>query len=84
MDWHAFMEQFWPHIAAAAALLAGLLATGHVLLSKRDSRAATIWIIVIWTLPVVGSLLYLVLGVNRIRRRAIQLGIHKTLSRPVP
>jgi cardiolipin synthase len=43
-----------------------------------------IWIGVIWTLPALGPLLYLVLGVNRIRRRAMKLGVHKTLSRPVP
>ncbi len=78
------MDQFWPHIAAGFYTLAGLLATSHVLLYKRDTRAATIWIIVIWTVPIVGPLLYLALGVNRIRRRAIQLGVHDTLSRPVP
>jgi cardiolipin synthase len=84
MNWHAVIDQFWPHIAAGFHVLAGLLATGHALLNKRDTRAATIWISVIWTLPIVGPLLYLALGVNRIRRRAIELGVHKTLSRPVP
>ena len=34
--------------------------------------------------PSLGPLLYLVLGVNRIRRRAVQLGVHKTFSRHVP
>ena len=84
MNWHAVLDQFWPHIAAGFHVLAGLLATGHALLHKRDTRAAIIWISVIWTLPVVGPLLYLTLGVNRIRRRAIRLGVHKTFSRPVP
>ena len=84
MNWHAVMDQFWPHIAAGFYTLAGLLATSHALLHKRDTRAATLWIIVIWTVPIVGPLLYLALGVNRIRRRAIQLGVHDTLRRPVP
>jgi cardiolipin synthase len=84
MNWHAVLDRFWPHIAAGFDLLACLLATSHALLHKRDTRAATIWISVIWTLPVFGPLLYLALGVNRIRRRAIRLGVHKTLSRPVP
>jgi cardiolipin synthase len=84
MTWHAVIDQFWPHIAAGFYLLACLLATGHTLLYKRDTRAAIIWLSVIWTLPALGPLLYLVLGVNRIRRRAIQLGVHNTLSRPVP
>ena len=64
--------------------LAALLASGHALLNKRDTRAATLWIGIIWLMPALGALLYLALGVNRIRRRAIQLGVHKTLSRPVP
>ena len=78
------MDQFWPSMAAGFHVLAGLLATSHALLHKRDSRAATIWISVIWTLPVAGPLLYLGLGVNRVRRRAIKLGIHKNLNCPVP
>jgi cardiolipin synthase len=84
MQWHAVMDRFWPHIAAGFYLLACVLATGHTLLNKRDTRAAIIWISVIWTLPLVGPVLYLALGVNRIRRRAIELGVHNTLYRPVP
>jgi cardiolipin synthase len=84
MNWHALLDKFWPHFAAGFDVLACLLASGHALLQKRDTRAATIWLGVIWSLPALGPLLYLALGVNRIRRRAIQLGVHKTLSRPVP
>src|SRR5271167_3430605 len=32
--------QFWPHIAAGFDLLACLLASGHALLHKRDTRSA--------------------------------------------
>jgi cardiolipin synthase A/B len=84
MNWLDRMAQFWPHLAAGFDVLACMLASSHVLLHKRDTRAATIWLSVIWTLPVFGPLLYLALGVNRIRRRAIQLGVHKTFSRAVP
>jgi cardiolipin synthase len=84
MDWLAVILKFWPHVAAGFDLLACLLASGHALLHKRDTRAATLWIGVIWALPALGPLLYLALGVNRIRRRAIQLGVHKTFSREVP
>ena len=84
MNWHAMMHQFWPHLAAGFHVLVGVLATSHTLLNKRDPRAATIWISVIWTLPIVGPLLYLALGVNRIRRHAIRLGVHNTLNHPVP
>lgn len=84
MGWLEKISQFWPHFAAGFDLFACLLASGHTLLHKRDTRAATIWIGVIWTLPALGPLLYLALGVNRIRRHAIKLGVHKTFSRPVP
>ena len=84
MDWLDKISRFWPHFAAGFDLLACLLASAHALLHKRDTRSATIWISLIWTLPLLGSLLYLALGVNRIRRRAVKLGVHKTFSRDIP
>jgi cardiolipin synthase len=84
MNWLDQLARFWPHLAAGFDFIAAVLASVHALLNKRDSRAATLWIGVIWTLPVLGPLLYLMLGVNRIRRRAIKLGVHKTFSRDVP
>ena len=76
--------RYWPHLAAGFDLCACLLASGHALLHKRDTRAATIWIGIVWMLPALGPALYLVFGVNRIRRRAVQLGMHKTFNHPVP
>jgi cardiolipin synthase len=84
MNWLDKIFQYWPHIAAGFDLIACLLASGHALLQKRDTRAAMIWISIIWFLPALGPLLYLTLGVNRIRRRAVKLGVHKTFSRDVP
>jgi cardiolipin synthase len=78
------VSRFWPHIAIGFDLVAALLASGHALLHKRDTRAATLWIGVVWLVPLLGPILYLVLGVNRIRRRAVKLAIHKSLSRPIP
>jgi cardiolipin synthase len=84
MDWLDKLSQFWPHLAAGFDFLAALLASVHALLNKRDSRAATLWLGIIWFLPLLGPILYLALGVNRIRRRAVQLGVHKTFSRDIP
>jgi cardiolipin synthase len=84
MHWLEHISRFWPHLAAGFDFLASLLASVHALLHKRDSRAATLWIGFIWLMPVFGPLFYLALGVNRIRRRAALLGVHKTFSRPVP
>jgi cardiolipin synthase len=84
MDWLDHISRFWPHLVAGFDFLAALLASIHALLHKRDSRAATLWLGLIWFLPVLGALLYLSLGVNRIRRRAITLGVRNTVSRSVP
>jgi cardiolipin synthase len=84
MHWLEHLARFWPHLAAGFDFIAAALASVHALLHKRDSRAATLWLGVIWLLPALGSLLYLALGVNRIRRRAVHLAVHKTLSHPVP
>jgi cardiolipin synthase len=47
-------------------------------------RAATLWLGIIWLAPILGTVLYLAMGVNRIRRRAILLGVHGTFTRPIP
>ncbi|MDX1588420.1 MAG: phospholipase D-like domain-containing protein [Oleiphilaceae bacterium] len=52
---------------------AALATSGHAILSKRDSRAAVAWVGVIWLVPFAGPVLYLLLGINRIRRRAAEL-----------
>jgi cardiolipin synthase len=84
MDWLDKISKYWPHLVAGFELLATLLASIHALLHKRDSRAVVLWLGLIWFLPVLGPLLYLALGVNRIRRRALSLGVHNAIKRPVP
>jgi len=63
-----------------------LATAGHALLNKRDPRAALIWLLLCFTLPGIGALLYWVLGVNRIRTRAKDLKDlpNKTSDRPWP
>ena len=53
--------------------LLGLFAGGHALLFKRDSKAALGWIAVWFLFPLLGPLLYFLLGINRIRTRARKL-----------
>ena len=84
MDWLDKLSQFWPHLAASFDLLAVLLTSAHVLLHKRDPRATTLWLGIIWLLPLLGPVIYLTLGFNRIRRRAISLGVHGAFRRPSP
>ena len=55
------------HLGAAVAV------TLHVLLNKRDVAATVSWIGLAWLSPVVGSVLYWLIGINRVRRRALGL-----------
>lgn len=64
------IREFWPHLTAAMGVVLSLLASVHVVLYKRDSRSAIGWVGVIWLSPFLGPLMYLLLGVNRIQRRA--------------
>ena len=75
MNWQDHLAEFWPHLASGFGFLASLLASIHAVLNKRDSRAAALWLGFIWLLPFVGPLLYLALGINRIRRHALSLRI---------
>ncbi|CAN5923514.1 cardiolipin synthase [soil metagenome] len=55
------------HIAVAACV------TVHVLLYKRNVGAAVSWIGIAWLSPFLGALLYLIMGINRVKRRAQRL-----------
>ena len=61
---------FWPHIATAVTVAAMIGAAVHVILHKRDTKAATGWVGLIWFSPLFGMVLYWLFGINRIRRRA--------------
>lgn len=50
-----------------------LAASAHVLLTKRDPRAALAWVAVLLFLPVGGILIYLVFGIGRAQSRAEQI-----------
>lgn len=56
-------------VAAAHVLLAAWV-TVHVILTKPDPRAAIGWAGLAWLTPMLGSVLYVSFGINRIRRRA--------------
>jgi len=51
-------------------VLVALGASGHVVLNKRNVRAAVAWLGFVWMVPFVGAAIYLILGINRIHRRA--------------
>jgi len=57
-------------VAAALAAVLSAVTTAHVVLHKRDVRAALGWAGLAILFPVVGPVLYALFGINRIRRRA--------------
>ena len=63
-----FLARIWPYLLTAAYLATGAIASAHVVLYKRDVRAAIAWVGLIWFSPFAGSALYLFFGINRLRR----------------
>jgi cardiolipin synthase len=58
---------------SVTAFCAALVASAHAVVYKRESRSAAIWVIVMWIIPALGVLLYILLGVNRVQRKAAKL-----------
>ncbi len=59
--------------AAVAHVALAVAVTVHVLLYKRSVGAAVSWIGIAWLSPFLGGLLYAIIGINRVKRRAQRL-----------
>lgn len=70
---------FLPHILASLVVAAAVVAAGHAILYKRDPRSAVGWAGIILLFPLAGPLIYLLLGVNRIQRRASKMRVRKPM-----
>lgn len=64
------LTHYWLFITAAIDFAVAIIASAHVVLTKRDTRATIAWVGLIWMTPLVGAALYVWLGINRIERRA--------------
>lgn len=84
MTWFDLLTALWPHIAVALTLFIALVTSGYVILYKRDSRAAVLWVAFIWLVPILGPIAYLMFGVNRVRLRARALRGKPSWYQPVP
>ena len=67
------VHNVWHIAVIGLGLLLSVLATGHAVLNKRDSRAAIAWVGFVWLVPLVGAVMYFIFGVNRIRHKAALL-----------
>lgn len=72
----------WPWLVAVVSFVAGLWASAHIVLYKRDSRAAIAWVGLVVLVPLLGSLFYYLFGINRIQRRAHRLRRRRPHVRP--
>lgn len=60
-------------IVGAILFVLGILSAGHALLHKREPYSAVVWVFVSLSIPLLGPILYAILGVNRIHRHALKL-----------
>ena len=65
------LSNYWPHLVAVVSLAMATAATIHAVMTKDEVRAAIGWTAVIVLSPIIGTLLYGIAGINRIRRAAI-------------
>ncbi|MCC6773066.1 MAG: phospholipase [Gemmatimonadaceae bacterium] len=64
----------WPYLLSLIHVLLASVVTVHAVLGRREVPAIIGWVGLAWLAPVMGSILYVVFGINRIRRSALQLG----------
>ena len=78
--------EFWPVLVGLISLVAQVSAVGHAILTKQDAKAASAWVGVIVLVPIVGWVVYLLFGINRIQRRAevLRAGGHETGDLALP
>ena len=60
--------EYWPHLLFVISIVASSVASVHAAMTKKDVRAAIAWVGVILFSPILGAFLYLVAGINRIRK----------------
>lgn len=65
----------WPYFLTALHIVGACGVTVHAILRKHDIRAAIGWIGLAWLSPILGTIAYMVLGINRIQRKGVSLGL---------
>jgi cardiolipin synthase len=63
---------YWPFATTLLVLVVSVVLAASVILYKRNESAAIAWVGLILLSPVIGSIAYLLFGINRIRRRAVR------------
>lgn len=71
-----YLQQYWPLAATSFVVAVTVVLSASVILYKRNERAAIAWVGLILLSPIIGSIAYLLLGINRISRRAVRVRPH--------
>jgi cardiolipin synthase len=79
----AYLE-YWPWLLSGILFIIHVGTSIHVLLARRDAASSIGWIGVIWLAPLLGPVLYFLLGINRIQRKARRLRGRKRPTKPLP
>lgn len=66
---------FWYGLSGLLMTLVSLALAAHAVITKRDPLSAAMWLALLLLVPVLGALFYLMLGINRVRRRGRNLNI---------
>jgi cardiolipin synthase len=66
-------------LVTGAHVLLAMTVSAHIVLTKPDARSAVGWVGLVWLTPVVGALLYVLFGINRIRRQAGRMRLGRKL-----
>ena len=74
-----FLGIAWPFLFSALHLTLAVSVTFHAVLFKPETGTVIAWVGLAWLAPVVGSIAYFCLGINRIQRRASALRIRSKL-----
>ncbi len=74
----AWVPTLWQALGIAVPLGIAFCSMLHVLLYKRDPRSAAYWVVIIIFVPLLGSLFYLLFGINLIRRHGKLLRLGET------
>ena len=65
------LAEYWPYILFVISGAASTAAAIHAAMTKQDVRAAIGWVAVVLFSPLFGAALYLVAGINRIRKQRL-------------
>ncbi|WP_395745449.1 cardiolipin synthase [Prosthecobacter sp.] len=84
MSW--LLHHIWNDTLMILAITGSVIAIIHLLLQHRDYRSAAFWMAMIVVEPLISPLLYLLLGINILRRsgRRYRSGINEPWRDPVP